>query len=190
MPKLTKKEQLFCREYLKDFNASQAFVRAGYSKNGARQSAAQLFEKPAIRAEVKRLVNDVMERAEIDAVEVLSTIKQMALVDPIDVCDEFGNLRPMSLIPKPARQCISSIRSTQYGTSVKLEGRLKALDMLGKYLQLWQDGVNFSVGDGGPPTVVFDFTGTTRGPGDTAATDEDEEEDSTPATPDYSAMFD
>lgn len=160
-------EKLFCREYLVDFNATQAAIRAGYSQNCARQLAAELLQKPHIKAELKRTVGKVMEKAEINAAEVLANIKAMAEVDPIDVFNEFGYLKPLSLIPKHARLCISGITNNRQGSSVKLEGRLKALEMLGKYLKLWQDGININTSSAeGLTSVVFDFTGETRGPGD------------------------
>ena len=36
--KLTTKQEMFCREYIIDFNATQAAIRAGYSKKTADQS--------------------------------------------------------------------------------------------------------------------------------------------------------
>ena len=160
-------EQLFCREYLVDFNATQAAIRSKYNPNRARQTASELLDKPHIQAEIKRTVGAVMERAEIDAAEVLTMIKSMAMVDPEDIFCDLGYMKPLSLIPKPARLCISSIKNSRYGSSVQLEGRLKALDLLGKYLKLWQDGININTGgDNDTTTVIFDFTGTTRGPGD------------------------
>lgn len=164
---MTDMEKLFCREYLVDFNATQAAIRAGYSPTSARQIATVMLDKPHIKAELKRTVGKVMERAEIDAAEVLANIKAMAEVDPCDVFNEFGFLKPLSLIPKHARLCISGIKNSRYGSSVTLEGRLKALEMLGKYLKLWQDGININTGSSeGLTSVVFDFTGETRGPGD------------------------
>ena len=35
MGKLSHKQEMFCREYLLDLNATQAAIRAGYSKNTA-----------------------------------------------------------------------------------------------------------------------------------------------------------
>lgn len=46
---LTLKQAAFVREYLKDFNGTQAAIRAGYSPNGARQQASQLLTNPAIQ---------------------------------------------------------------------------------------------------------------------------------------------
>ena len=45
---LTAKQQRFVDEYLKDLNATQAAIRAGYSKSTARQMGAENLSKPVI----------------------------------------------------------------------------------------------------------------------------------------------
>ncbi len=42
----------FVREYLKDGNATQAYIRAGYSRRGAQPSASKLLARPHIAAAV------------------------------------------------------------------------------------------------------------------------------------------
>lgn len=42
--KLTAKQEMFCREYLVDFNATQAALRAGYSQKMAKQASRMLDE--------------------------------------------------------------------------------------------------------------------------------------------------
>ena len=49
MAKLTAKQQRFCDEYLIDLNATQAAIRAGYSKRSARQIADLNMSKHDIR---------------------------------------------------------------------------------------------------------------------------------------------
>lgn len=41
MAKLTDKQELFAREYLKDLNATQAAIRAGYSEKTARATGSE-----------------------------------------------------------------------------------------------------------------------------------------------------
>jgi len=45
MPNLTEKQKRFCREYLMDLNATQAAIRAGYSKKTARKQACVMVTK-------------------------------------------------------------------------------------------------------------------------------------------------
>lgn len=58
MVQLTAKQQRFVSEYLKDCNATQAAIRAGYSKRSACSIGLKLLKK----SEVKRAVGEEMER--------------------------------------------------------------------------------------------------------------------------------
>ena len=46
MGKLTKKNEVFCDEYLIDLNATQAAIRAGYSVESAGSIGSELLKKP------------------------------------------------------------------------------------------------------------------------------------------------
>ena len=49
---LTAKQQRFVEEYLIDLNATQAAVRAGYSRSSARQIGPENLSKPVIAAAI------------------------------------------------------------------------------------------------------------------------------------------
>jgi phage terminase small subunit len=55
---LTPKQQQFVEEYLFDFNATQAAVRAGYSKRSAYQLGYKLLQKPHVREAVDAARNE------------------------------------------------------------------------------------------------------------------------------------
>ena len=57
--KLTNKQTLFCQEYIKDFNATQAAIRAGYSKKTANEQAARLLANVSIQKNISELQNEV-----------------------------------------------------------------------------------------------------------------------------------
>src|SRR5690349_10894554 len=61
--KLTAKEEKFCHEYIKDFNATQAAIRAGYSKGTARQIGYENLTKPYIKNRIKEL-SDLIDMTE------------------------------------------------------------------------------------------------------------------------------
>ena len=42
------RHELFCQEYLKDLNITQAGIRAGYSDKSAKQHCSKLFAKPIL----------------------------------------------------------------------------------------------------------------------------------------------
>lgn len=52
--KLTDKQRAFVSEYLKDFNATQAALRAGYAESGARVEGHRLLTNANIRIEIER----------------------------------------------------------------------------------------------------------------------------------------
>lgn len=54
--KFTAKELRFIEEYVRSLNATQAAIRAGYSKNSARQIASENLSKPHIREKVDELI--------------------------------------------------------------------------------------------------------------------------------------
>ena len=51
---LTDKQKSFCDEYLCDMNATQAAIRAGYSKRTAYRTGADNLKKPQIRAYIDK----------------------------------------------------------------------------------------------------------------------------------------
>ena len=54
MAKMTAKQQRFCDEYQIDLNATQAAIRAGYSKKTARAIANENFTKPYIKEYIEK----------------------------------------------------------------------------------------------------------------------------------------
>lgn len=68
---LTAKQILFCAEYSKDLNCTQAAIRAGYSKNSARQQGARLLSNAAIRKAIDQQLERRIEEVKYDATALL-----------------------------------------------------------------------------------------------------------------------
>lgn len=68
---LTARQELFCQEYLKDLNATQAAIRAGYSKDTARSIGSENLTKPDISDRIAELQADRAAALKIDAEYVL-----------------------------------------------------------------------------------------------------------------------
>ena len=69
--KLTGKQELFCKEYIIDLNATQAAVRAKYSEKTAGVIGLENLGKPLIQARLAELMKERAERVQIDADWVL-----------------------------------------------------------------------------------------------------------------------
>lgn len=68
---LTDRQQLFCDEYLVDCNATQAAVRAGYSKRTAAAIGAENLQKPHIRAYIDKRMDEKKSKLIASQDEVL-----------------------------------------------------------------------------------------------------------------------
>ncbi len=64
MAKMTAKQQAFCDEYLIDLNATQAAIRAGYSKKTAMEQGYQLLQKTS----VQEYISDRMAEKEAELI--------------------------------------------------------------------------------------------------------------------------
>ena len=81
MPKLTEKQKRFCEEYLIDFNATQAALRAGYSQKTAYSIGDENLRKPEIQSEIQSLIKKRSERTGINADIVIKELVKIALAD-------------------------------------------------------------------------------------------------------------
>lgn len=79
---LTDKQEMFCREYLIDLNATQAAIRAGYSAKTANRTASENLSKPDIQNRIAELKAKRNEDVGIDADYVL---RRLVEIDQMDV---------------------------------------------------------------------------------------------------------
>jgi len=78
---LTAKQQAFVREYLVDLNATQAAIRAGYSKRTAYRTGADNLKKPQIAAAVDKAKEKRAERTELTQEFVIEGLRGIATDD-------------------------------------------------------------------------------------------------------------
>lgn len=74
---LNKKQQRFCDEYLIDLNATQAAIRAGYSKKTAYSIGVQLLKNLEVSAEIERRMaekNDELIAKQDEVLKYLTSV--------------------------------------------------------------------------------------------------------------------
>lgn len=74
---LTEKQKRFCDEYLVDLNATQAAIRAGYSKKTAKQIAQQNLTKLDIQEYIKKRMAEKEDALIAKQDEVLQTLTRV-----------------------------------------------------------------------------------------------------------------
>lgn len=154
----------FVHEYLKDLNATQAAIRAGYSKTTADTQGPRLLENVGVRNAIDTGIALRAVRVEAKSDDVLRELVRLATVDVGGAFDGKGRLLPLSKMPEDVRRAISGVEveelwgddgeggRTQVGVlrKVKFWDKGKALDQLGRHLGLFKDRVEFTGADGGP----------------------------------------
>ena len=75
--KLTDKQKIFCKEYIKDFNATRAAIAAGYSKKTAYATGAENLRKPQLQKKINEMKAKRAERTQITADNV---VKELAKI--------------------------------------------------------------------------------------------------------------
>jgi phage terminase small subunit len=78
---LTWKRDAFCSEYLKDRNATQAAIRAGYSEKTAKEQGYRLLTNVHIKARINKLMRERAQQLEIETTDVLQRLWEKATAD-------------------------------------------------------------------------------------------------------------
>jgi len=139
---LTPKQARFIREYLIDLNATQAAIRAGYSKKTARQSGAEHLSKPVIQNAIKAEMDRMLEKADLKGWMVIKELQKLAfsnIGDFVKWTTKSITVKSMTQIPKELLGAISEISDTPNGIKIKLHSKESSLKMLGEYLKLFSD---------------------------------------------------
>lgn len=95
---LTKKQKQFCEEYVKDLNATQACIRAGYSEKTAAAEGCKLCKKPDVIRYIDELFTIRRMQYDIQEGEILAELKMMAFNNP-DIRAQ-DKLRALELLGK------------------------------------------------------------------------------------------
>lgn len=152
MAKLTEKQRKFVEEYLIDLNATQAAIRAGYSVKTANEQGSQNLAKLSIQEEIAKEMAERSKRTGINQDRVVLELAKIAFVKITDVVDDEGRIKQDAADEDLA--CIESVKVKEIPTrsgdvgierEVKLSPKLKALELLGKHLGMWNDKLDVNV---------------------------------------------
>lgn len=150
MEKVNLKHQAFCREYIKDFNATKAAMRAGYSAKSAYSIGQRLLKNAEIQAELKRLLAPAEEAAGLTADKLCKEIGRISYSNIKNFHDEKGNPIPIQKLPDEIAACISSIdydiemlidengitKPFRYIKKIRLWDKNKAHDLAARILKM------------------------------------------------------
>ena len=152
--KLNPRQQLFVDEYLKDLNATQAAIRAGYSKKTAQPIGAQNLCKVMIQAAIQKRRIELADKAQIDQEWVIERYKRLIEFHVDDIYFSDGKMKPLNQIPKNALYAIQGFKNminktTTPGkdgdkisevilTDLRLHNKASVLDSLARHLGMFE----------------------------------------------------
>ena len=130
---LSPKQQRFVDEYLIDLNATQAAIRAGYSKKTARQIGSENLSKPDIQEAIAEAKRERSEATKIDAGWVLRQAVELHRR-----C--MQEIRP-ALHPKTRQQLRDDDGNALFTFNAAASAR--ALELIGRHVDInaWRENV-------------------------------------------------
>ena len=146
---MTDKQERFCREYLIDHNATQAAIRAGFSKKTANEQGSRLLANVNISKRLQQLTAPVFKKLEVTHERITEELAKIAFLDVSSMYDKDGNLLRIIDMPEDTRRAVAGIRVTRRTmgdeemvidttTDLKISDKQVALDKLGKHLDYYE----------------------------------------------------
>jgi phage terminase small subunit len=165
-PKITKippKRRFFITEYLKDFNGTEAAIRAGYSKNSAYAQASTILKRVEIEEEIEKQLQKRLEKIGVSKDRVLTEIARLAFSDNRRLYRKDGSLLMPSEWDDETAAAIAGVETfeefsgrgedrTQIGITkkVKVWDKARCLELLGRHLKLFGE----KTGDNGNGVTI------------------------------------
>jgi phage terminase small subunit len=144
--KLTPKQQLFCIEYIKDFNATQSAIRAGYSAKTAQSIGFENLTKPIIQSYLEVSIKERMENEKVNAAYVLKRLVQIDQMDVLDILNDDGTIKAVKEWPIVWRTTLSAFDVAEIGANsdnpmmlikkIKWPDKVKNLELIGKHIDV------------------------------------------------------
>ena len=163
---LTEKQARFVAEYLVDLNATEAAKRAGYSEKTAYSIGFENLRKPEIQEAIQSAMAQREKRTAVTQDRVLQELVRVAFAngtdfarvvvreDPVTVVDEDGDLKQVvrriqtveivatDRVDPEKRAAIAGIKEGKHGIEVSSYDKLRALELLGKHLGMFDSKAN------------------------------------------------
>lgn len=156
-PALNAKQKLFISEYLKDRNATQAAIRAGYSKKTAKYIGWEALRKPHVAAAIEAAEKKLAERNDVTQDRIIAEFARIGFANMQDYMTIDNDGQPSLDWSALTREQAAALQEVTVDTiqhvkgpdvqrvKFKLADKLNALAKLGVHLGMFKETVRVEV---------------------------------------------
>jgi len=144
IPTITVDEQVFVNQIILNRDPAVTLRQMRIVPKDAPQeeierTVQQYLKNPRVQEALLKAKADQIQRLRVTDTSVIAQLSRFAFIDPLDLYDSRGRLKPLKKIPYEARVCIQSIETQTVGgvrspevqiTKVKLNSQIDALKTL------------------------------------------------------------
>lgn len=163
MTSLSNNQKLFCQEYLKlGMNGTQAYLnvyKTCKKEETAMASASRLLRNVKVKEYIEELQSKVEEKAVVTIEDIVKELTAIAFTDRTNISKNVRNkiverkedgteveyyednviFAETDELDDKTKKIISGYKKTQSGFAVETYDKMKALELLGKYLGMFKD---------------------------------------------------
>lgn len=153
--RLSHQHQRFVDEYIIDFNATQAYLRAGYdcTEETARRNASRLLTNADMQAAIAERNEAARSRLELSKERILLEVTRLALVDVRKLYHADGRLKRPHELDEDTAAAVASFETVHASgddmpldiKKLKLTDKKGSLELLMRHLGLLNDKLNLGV---------------------------------------------
>lgn len=129
--KLTPQQEMFCQEYIVDYNGTQAAIRAGYSEKTADVQAVRLLRNVKVLSRVRAIQKERLEK--------LAVTQESVILKLLEIYDRCMQANPVMEWDYNERKYVETGEYT-----FDSRGALNALEMIGKHLAMFTNKIEHS----------------------------------------------
>lgn len=151
----TQKKEAFCKFYVVDDNATEAYRQAYNTDNMKKQTMSNngyiLLKHEDVQARIKELRNEIKKIAKkkfnIEKSEILRQLnlfRQSNIQDYVDLVEDpttkqmVLRFKPFSKLTKDQLECIESVKEGRNGIELKLQGKDWSIEKINKHIGLYE----------------------------------------------------
>ena len=140
---LSAQDRVAIHAHMMGMSKRAALMKAGFPPSMCKNHAAHFWGREDVIMELRKRMNDVTRKADVDAVKLIKMLMAIAELDVAELVDEDGSLRPVPEIQASIRKTLI-VSANGREVKIKNSDRLKAIELIAKLLGLMEDKVQVS----------------------------------------------